>query len=229
MKTIGLIGGMSWESSLEYYRIINKKISNQVGGLSSAECMLYSLNFAEIELLQRNNEWEKAAAILSDIAKKLESAGADCVLICTNTMHKIAGQVQESLNVPLIHIGDTTAEAICEDKISKIGLLGTRYTMEEDFYHERLEERGIDVVTPGQVARTELNRIIFEELCQGVFLPESKKKIQAMIEDLRSEGAQAIVLGCTEIPLIIKQEDSSLPLYNTMDIHARKAVEFALG
>ncbi|ASN04696.1 aspartate/glutamate racemase family protein [Virgibacillus necropolis] len=229
MKTIGLIGGMSWESSLEYYRIINKRINNQAGGLTSAECIMYSVNFAEIEYLQRNNEWDKAATILVNIAKKLESVGADCVLICTNTMHKIASHVQEAIKVPLIHIGEATSEAISEDNISKIGLLGTRYTMEEDFYHDSLDQRGIQVVTPDQTARAELNRIIFEELCQGEFLAESKQKIQSMIENLRLAGAKAIVLGCTEIPLIIKQEDCSLPLYNTMDIHARKAVEFSLG
>lgn len=228
MKTIGLIGGMSWESSLEYYRKINRKISEQVGGLTSAECIMYSVNFAEIEKLQREGEWEKAAVIISDIAIKLETAGADCVLICTNTMHKIADEVQASLHVPLIHIGDATADAICEDSITRVGLLGTRYTMEENFYHDRLKERKIEVVTPNQSERTELNRIIFEELCQGEFLPASKKRIQGMIEELQVAGAQAIVLGCTEIPLIIEQADSPLPLYNTLEIHATKAVEFAL-
>lgn len=228
MKKIGLVGGMSWESSLEYYRKINKKVSNQVGGLASAACIMYSVNFAEIEDLQRHGEWEKAAAIISDIAIKLETAGADCVLICTNTMHKVADQVQYALHIPLIHIGDATADAICEDTITKVGLLGTSYTMEENFYHERLKDRGIEVVTPNQPERTELNRVIFEELCQGEFLPESKKKIQVMIKNLQVAGAQAIVLGCTEIPLIIEQDDSPLPLYNTLEIHATKAVKFAL-
>ncbi|WP_430790897.1 aspartate/glutamate racemase family protein [Virgibacillus flavescens] len=229
MKTIGLIGGMSWESSAEYYRIINRKVAAQLGGLASATCILYSVNFEEIEQLQRNNEWGKAASIISDAAGKLEAAGADCVLICTNTMHKIADHVQEALTVPLLHIGSATAAAIRSDNRTKVGLLGTRYTMEEDFYQERLNDQGIQVVTPDQSDRTELNRIIFEELCQGKFLPESKKKIQAMIEDLRENGAQAIVLGCTEIPLIIKDADSPLPIYSTMEIHAAKAVEFALS
>ncbi|ASK62679.1 aspartate racemase [Virgibacillus phasianinus] len=228
MKTIGLVGGMSWGSSVEYYRQINQKVGNLVGGLVSAECILYSVNFDEVEKLQRNGQWEKASDMLCNIAKKLEFAGADCIVICTNTMHKVADKVKEVLNVPLIHIGDATAEAILKDKISKIGLLGTRYTMEGDFYYDKLVIRGIQVVTPEEMARKELNRIIFEELCQGSFQQNSKETIQAMIEELRLAGAKAIVLGCTEIPLIIKQADSSLPIYNTLDIHVSKAVEFAL-
>ncbi|MFZ3576874.1 aspartate/glutamate racemase family protein [Virgibacillus sp. DJP39] len=229
MKTIGLIGGMSWESSLEYYRIINKQISTHAGGLNSAECILYSVNFAEIEDMQSNNKWEQAASTLSTIAVKLQEAGADCIVICTNTMHKIAAHVQAAVQIPLIHIGDATAKEIHAEGLTKVGLLGTRYTMEEDFYHDSLTKQGIHAITPDQSARTELNRIIFEQLCQGIFTLDSKNKIQAMIDNLRADGAQAIILGCTEIPLIIKQEDSTLPLYNTMNIHAAKAVEFALA
>ncbi|WP_163970606.1 aspartate/glutamate racemase family protein [Oceanobacillus halotolerans] len=228
MKTIGLIGGMSWESSLEYYRIVNQQVSEKLGGLHSAKCILYSVDFAEIEEYQRNGDWDKSATILANVAGDLEKAGADMIVLATNTMHKVAADIEAAITVPFIHIGDATAKAITEQNIHKVGLLGTKYTMEEDFYHERLQQHQIDVLTPGKEEREELNRIIFEELCVGKILDESREKVKSMIEHLKQEGAEGIVLGCTEVPLLIKQKDSSLPVFSTMDIHVTKAVEEAL-
>ncbi|MFD1037050.1 aspartate/glutamate racemase family protein [Virgibacillus byunsanensis] len=229
MKTVGLIGGMSWESSLEYYRQLNKQVSEKLGGLHSARCLMYSVDFDEIETYQRRGEWDESARVLSDIASTLESAGADCVVIATNTMHKVAEDVQAAISIPLLHIGDATAHAIAEKNIRKVGLLGTKYTMEEDFYQARLNDNDISVIIPDQDDRIEVNRIIFEELCMGKMLDESRKKVSMMIDQLKQQGAEGIVLGCTEIPLLIKQENSNLPIFNTMDIHVTKAVEFALN
>ncbi|MDC3423156.1 aspartate/glutamate racemase family protein [Aquibacillus sp. 3ASR75-11] len=229
MKVLGLIGGMSWESSSEYYRKLNQAIAQKLGGLHSAECILYSIDFNEIDLLQRQGEWEKAGQKIATIAKKLENAGAELLLLCTNTMHKVADTIERDLSIPLVHIGDATAKEITSAGISKVGLLGTTYTMEEDFYHDRLNKHGVKVITPNNENRSELNRIIFDELCKGIFVDDSKEKIIKMLQSLKEQGAEGIVLGCTEIPLIIKDEDSPLPIFNTLEIHVQTAVNLALS
>lgn len=228
MKTIGLIGGMSWESSLEYYRIINKEVNARLGGLHSAQCLLYSVDFAEIERLQSAGEWQQAGEQLSRVASKLEQAGADFIVICTNTMHKVVGQIEEKISVPVLHIADTTAEEIGRRKLGKVGLLGTRYTMEQDFYRLRIESHGIEVGVPGSEQRDEINRIIFEELVAGELRQTSKEFFQQVIRDLVAEGAEGIILGCTEIGLLIKPEDADVPLFDTAQIHAIQAVKRAL-
>lgn len=228
MKTIGLIGGMSWESSLEYYRIINKEVNARLGGLHSAQCLLYSVDFAEIERLQSAGEWQQAGEQLSRVASKLEQAGADFIVICTNTMHKVVGQIEEKISVPVLHIADTTAEEIGRRKLAKVGLLGTRYTMEQDFYRLRIESHGIEVGVPGSEQRDEINRIIFEELVAGELRQTSKEFFQQVIRDLVAEGAEGIILGCTEIGLLIKPEDADVPLFDTAQIHAIQAVKRAL-
>ncbi|MFB5662249.1 aspartate/glutamate racemase family protein [Alteribacillus sp. HJP-4] len=225
MKTIGLIGGMSWESSLEYYRKINELVSNRLGGLHSAKCVMYSVDFAEIEAFQRRGEWHNAAEKLVYAARKLEAAGADYLMICANTMHKIAGDVQENITIPLLHIGEAAAAEIQNQKLNKIGLLGTIYTMEDTFYKERLEKLGIEVLIPEEQERKELNRIIYEELCHGSFQKQSKQSILRMMDALMEKGAEGLVLGCTEIPLIVDAGDHQLPQFNTLDIHVRQAVE----
>lgn len=229
MKTIGLIGGMSWESSAEYYRILNEEVKQQLGGLHSAKCILFSLDFEEIEALQALGNWEQAGEILASAAAALERAGADFVLICTNTMHKVAEKVERKINIPLLHIGDATAAKIKNAGIRKIGLLGTRYTMEMDFYKSRLAASGLDVLIPKESDRGEINRIIFEELCLGEIRTDSKTYFLSVIEKLLESGAEGIILGCTEIGLLIKTEDISDPLFDTTAIHALAAVEKALG
>lgn len=229
MKTIGLIGGMSWESSTEYYRIINEEVKKKLGGLHSAKCILYSVDFEEIEVCQSNGEWEKAALILSEAARSLEAAGADFIIICTNTMHKVANEIQTGIHIPILHIADITAQHVIANGIKTIGLLGTRYTMEQDFYKSRLEAQGIKVLIPEEAARTVVNHVIYHELCLGQFSKESKDKYKKIIEDLIKKGAEGIILGCTEIGLLVKPEDSAVPLFNTTVLHARGAVDFALA
>lgn len=229
MKTIGLIGGMSWESSAEYYRILNEEVKRQLGGLHSAKCILFSLDFEEIEALQAQGNWEQAGEILASAAATLERAGADFILICTNTMHKVAETVERKINIPLLHIGDATAAKIKNAGIQNVGLLGTQYTMEMDFYKSRLAASGLDVLIPGESDRREINRIIFEELCLGEIRTDSKMYFLSVIEKLLESGAEGIVLGCTEIGLLIKTEDISAPLFDTTAIHALAAVEKALG
>ncbi len=230
MKTIGLIGGMSWESSLEYYRIINEKVKEKLGGLHSAKCVMYSVNFAEIEKLQREGKWEDATEMMIDAARRVERAGAEIVLICTNTMHKMADEVEKSVGIPLLHIADVAAKEIKSKGFETVGLLGTRFTMEQDFYKGRLEKRhNIRVIIPEEKERETVHRIIFNELCLGIVKEESKEKFKSIIENLVAHGAEGVILGCTEIPLIIKAEDSSVPFFDTTYIHASQAVEFALG
>ncbi|OHX51818.1 aspartate racemase [Planococcus salinarum] len=229
MKTIGLIGGMSWESSLEYYRTINKEVNARLGGLHSAECLLYSVDFAEIERLQSAREWQQAGEQLSEVAYKLEQAGADFIVICTNTMHKVVEHIEEKISVPVLHIADTTAEEIGRRNLTKVGLLGTRYTMEQDFYRLRIESHGIEVGVPETEQRDEINRIIFEELVAGELRQTSKEFFQQAIRDLVTEGAEGIILGCTEIGLLIKPEDADVPLFDTAQIHAVQAVKRALA
>jgi aspartate racemase len=229
MKTIGLIGGMSWESTLEYYRIINEMVKEKLGGLNSAKILMYSVNFAEIAELQHKDEWSELSQILTDIAVKLENGGAEAVLICTNTMHKVADEVQKGINVPLINIIDVTAERIKNKGLKRVGLLGTKFTMEDEFYRKRLEKYGIQVLIPDEEGREVVHSVIYNELCVGVIKPESKEAYLKIIQDLSSKGAEGVVLGCTEIPLLIKQEDCDIPIFDTTRIHAEAAVKFALN
>lgn len=228
MKTIGLIGGMSWHSSLEYYRIINTTVQEMLGGQHSAKSVMYSFNFAEIESLQIQGKWETLTKKIIEAAKRLEDVGADFIVICTNTVHKVADEVQDSISIPLLHIADTTAERM-RGKFKKIGLLGTKFTMEEDFYKGRLEKKyGFEVITPGEDDRRVVHDIIYNELVIGKIMQSSKEKYIKIIKTLIKRGAECIILGCTEIPLLIKQEDFDLPLLDTTAIHAKSAVEFAL-
>lgn len=229
MKTIGLIGGMSWESSLEYYRIINEEVKKRLGGFHSAQCLMYSVDFSEIEVLQHRGEWEKLAWILSQVAVRLEAGGADFLVLCTNTMHKVAPQIEAAVNIPLLHIADPTAERIKARGYRKIGLLGTRFTMEEDFYRGRLEKKhGLEVLVPEPAEREMVHHVIYYELCDGRLQEESRRKFAAVIEKLAAAGAQGVILGCTEIGLLVKEKDSLLPLFDTTIIHAEAAVEYAL-
>ncbi|MFD7442407.1 aspartate/glutamate racemase family protein [Streptomyces sp. NPDC059909] len=229
MKTIGLIGGMSWESSAEYYRLLNELVRERVGGLHSARCILHSVDFADIEQLQVAGEWEKAGEILAEAARGLEAAGAELLLICTNTMHKVAGQVADAVDVPLLHLGDATAEAVKGAGIERVGLLGTAFTMEQDFYRDRLAGHGLEVLTPDAAGRAEVHRVIYEELCLGVVREESRRAYQRVIGELVDRGAEGVVLGCTEIELLIRPEDSPVPVFATTRLHAEAAVRAALG
>lgn len=229
MQTIGLIGGMSWESSAEYYRILNEEAKRQLGGLHSAKCILYSLDFEEIEALQAQGDWQEAGELLGAAAASLERAGADFIIICTNTMHQAAGAVEQAVGIPLLHIGDATAVKVKSAGIRKIGLLGTRYTMEMDFYKSRLEAHGLEVVIPEEGERQEINRVIFEELCLGEIREASKTFYLKVISNLEKSGAEGVILGCTEIGLLVKAEDTDALLFDTTAIHALAAMEKALG
>jgi len=228
MKTIGLIGGMSWESTVTYYQMINEGIKDSLGGLHSAKVLLYSVDFFEIEALMSRGAWDDAAELLGDVAHRLEAAGADMILICTNTLHKVAPQVQSRIRVPLVHIAEAAAEELLSKGITRVGLLGTKYTMMQEFYREKLTERGIDVLIPEGEEIDLVNRVIFDELCLGVVKEDSKAAYLKVIANLQARGAQGILLGCTELGLIVSQEDVSLPLFDTTVIHAKKAVELAL-
>ncbi|WP_246939354.1 aspartate/glutamate racemase family protein [Bacillus pinisoli] len=228
MKTIGLIGGMSWESSVEYYRIINEEVKNRLGGLHSAKCILFSVDFDEVERYQVEGEWERAGYMLGNIARNLEQAGADFIVICTNTMHKVVSLVEQHIGIPILHIADATAHQINKLDIGTVGLLGTRYTMEQDFYKERLISNNIDVLIPMEDEIELVNKIIFEELCLGKIKQSSKDYFKQIIQKLVERGAQGIVLGCTEIGLLIKPEDAEVPLFDTAHIHAKEAVNVAL-
>jgi aspartate racemase len=229
MKTIGLIGGMSWESSIEYYRIINETAKAKLGGLHSARSLMITVDFAEIEKLQHEDRWDEAAQILVKCAQDLERGGADCIVLCTNTMHKLADQIIASVTIPFLHIADATAEKIVAAGMKRIGLLGTRFTMEHDFYKGRLIHNfGLDVLVPNQADRDIVHRVIYEELVQGKILEASREEYKRIMQSLIAKGAQGIILGCTEIELLVKQEDSSVPLFATTTIHAVAAVEYAL-
>lgn len=230
MKTIGLLGGMSWESTQGYYRIINQGVKQSLGGLHSARILLYSLDFEDIAAQQRAGDWEAAGGILADAAVRLESAGAEGLLICTNTMHKVAPVIEQAISIPLLHIADATAEALVSQGVTNVGLLGTLFTMEQDFYRGRLHDHyGLNVLIPESEDRRSVNRIIFEELCQGRFEPASKTVLLNIIGKLQKDGADAVILGCTELGMLIEQTDTPVPLLDTTLIHARKAVEFVLG
>lgn len=229
MKTIGLIGGMSWESSVEYYRIINEKIKEKLGGLHSAKSLMYSVDFEEIEKLQHQGKWQELTEIMINAAKRLENGGADFIVICTNTMHKMAEDIQNNVKIPLLHIADATAEKIKDREIKKVGLLGTKFTMEEDFYKGRLINKyGIQVLIPNENDRQIVHDVIYKELCLGVVNPESKEKFIKIIRSLVSNGAEAVILGCTEIPLLIQQNDVEIPIFDTTKIHAEAAVEWSI-
>lgn len=228
MKTIGLIGGMSWESTIPYYRIINEEVKNRLGGLHSAKIVLYSVEFDEIERCQSSGDWERSGDILGRAAQGLETAGADFLLICTNTMHKVAPQVASMVRIPLVHIADATADELETSGIHRVGLLGTRYTMTQDFYKQILIGRGIDVVIPDEPDIGLVNNVIFHELCVGERREESRRQFQRIIAGLKEKGAQGVILGCTEIGMLIQQSDSSLPVFDTTVIHAKRAAEMAL-
>lgn len=229
MKTTGLLGGMSWESTQTYYRLINEGIKQQLGGLHSAKIVLYSVDFADIEALQMQGDWQRAGELLAAAAQSVEKAGADFLLICTNTMHKVAPEIAAAINIPVLHIADATADVLLAHGVTTTGLLGTRFTMEQSFYRDRLQDRGINVLVPGQPERDTVHRIIYEELCQGRIRDESRRAYLAIIDQLQKQGAQAVILGCTEISLLVSPADTATPLYDTTAIHAQRAVSAALA
>ena len=228
MRTIGLIGGMSWESSAEYYRLINQQVREQLGPLRSAKLLMYSVDFGPVEQAQHAGRWEDAALILVDAAQRLQAGGAECIVLCTNTMHRVAEQIQNAVEVPFLHIADPVAQAAREAGTLKVGLLGTAFSMEQPFLKERLGSQGLEVLVPDAEERQALHRIIYEELCVGIISAESRRVYQQVIASLMARGAQAVILGCTEIGLLIKPEHSPLPLFDTTELHARAAVAFAL-
>ncbi|EGU43424.1 hypothetical protein VII00023_16370 [Vibrio ichthyoenteri ATCC 700023] len=229
MKTIGLIGGMSWESTTSYYKAINQGIKAQLGGLHSAKICLYSVDFHEIEQLQHQGLWDETAAILGRAAQSVQAGGADFVLICTNTMHKVAPQISQQIAIPILHIADATAAKLVQDGITKVGLLGTRFTMEQNFYKQRLTEQfGIEVVIPDEQQRNRVHDVIYNQLCQGKIYDDSRSAYLSIIDSLAEQGAQAVILGCTEIALLVEQQHTPVPLYDTTQIHAHAAVMEAL-
>ena len=228
LKTIGLIGGMSWESTATYYKIINGTVKEKLGGLHSAKCILYSVDFQEIEECQANGNWEKSGEILGEAAYNLEKAGADFIVICTNTMHKVVDQIKEKISIPILHIAEMTAEKILEKGLENIALLGTKYTMEQDFYKSKLIEKGINVIIPDKNDIEIINEVIYDELCLGTINSDSKKKFLEIVDKLRNKGAEGIILGCTEIGLLIKNADTEVPLFDTAIIHAEQAAIYSI-
>jgi aspartate racemase len=230
MKTIGLIGGMSWESSAEYYRIINQSMKAKLGGHNNARSLMLTVNFQDVEVLQHQNEWDSLGALMRDAAQRLQAGGADFIVLCTNTMHKLAELIESAVTIPLLHIADPTAEAIKARGLIKVGLLGTRFTMEQHFYRGRLESRhGFSVLTPDESDRDIVHKVIYDELCHGHIIEKSRRSYERIINDLKAQGAQAVILGCTEIALLIKPGDSSLPIFDTTQLHAEAATAMALS
>ena len=230
MKTIGLIGGMSWESTQSYYQLLNQGVKNKLGGLHSAKIVLVSLDFAHIAALQQQQDWPQMAEILIKAAKQVEAAGADYLLICTNTMHKLAEQVQAAVAIPLLHIADAVGENLIQHSFKKVALLGTQFTMEQDFYKQRLADKfAIDVLIPDTQGRETVHRVIYDELCKGIISPESKAEYLTIIDDLTQQGAEAIILGCTEIALLVQQSDTSVPLLDSTTLHCAMALENSLN
>lgn len=229
MRTIGLIGGMSWESSAEYYRLINQQVRDRLGPLRSARLLMYSVDFGPVEQAQHAGRWDDAAAILVDAARRLQAGGAECVVLCTNTMHKVAKQIQAAIDIPFLHIAEPAAQAALAIDAPTVGLLGTAFTMEQDFLKQRLIARGLTVLVPDEAERQAVHRIIYDELCVGIISDSSRQTYQRVIESLTARGAQAIILGCTEIGLLIKPQHSTLPLLDTTELHAQAAVAFALS
>lgn len=230
MKTIGMIGGMSWESTVSYYQALNEGVKEKLGGLHSAKICMNSVDFAEIEALQHQGKWDETAVILSQAAKSVENAGADFILICTNTMHKVVPQIASSISIPILHIADATAQKLIKQKVTKVGLLGTRFTMEQDFYKGRLTNQfGIEVVVPEESDREKIHSIIYDELCKGIISEESRLMYVDIINKLKEQGVEGVILGCTEIALLVQQQHSSVPLFDTTAIHAEAAVNLALA
>ncbi|MFW9829094.1 MAG: aspartate/glutamate racemase family protein [Candidatus Thorarchaeota archaeon] len=230
MKLLGLIGGMSWENTIEYYRIINEMVKSRLHGWNSARIILYSVNFEEILSLQNQQKWDKIAEIMINISKKLELAGSSAIVICSNSMHKIAKNIEEKIKIPLIHVVDATAKVIIEKKINKVGLLGTKFTMEGGFYKERLKNKyNIDTIIPDQEEREYIHKIIYTELAQNIILNPTKQRILEIIKNLKFQGVTGVILGCTELPLIIKSNDVEIPLFDTLKIHLKAAIDFALN
>ena len=229
MRTIGLLGGMSWESSAEYYRLLNELVRERLGGLHSARCVLVSVDFAEVEELQVAGEWERAGVLLAEAAVSLQRAGAELVLLCTNTMHRVADQVEAALDVPFLHLADATARSVRRAGVGTVGLLGTAFTMEQDFYRGRLESHGLRVLVPDAEDRAEVHRVIYEELCLGVLEDTSRSRYRAVIGRLVERGARGVILGCTEIELLVGPDDSPVPVFPTTRLHVEAAVERALG
>ncbi|WP_339532468.1 aspartate/glutamate racemase family protein [Pseudomonas mucidolens] len=229
MRTIGLIGGMSWESSAEYYRMINQQVRDQIGPLRSAPLLMYSVDFGPVEQAQHAGRWDDAALILEDAARRLQAGGAECIVLCTNTMHRVAAKIEAAVSVPFLHIADAAGAAAVEANTLTVGLLGTAFTMEQDFIKTRLAAQGLTVLVPDAQERQAVHRIIYEELCVGVISHASRQVYQQVIRSLAARGAQAVILGCTEIGLLIKPEHSDLPLLDTTELHAQAAVAFALG
>jgi aspartate racemase len=230
MKTLGLIGGMSWESTVPYYQHINQTVKEALGGLHSAKLILYSVDFAEVARLQASGQWDAAGTMLAEVARQLERAGADALVLCTNTMHKVANAIEDAVDIPLIHIADPTAQAIQQAGLTRVGLLGTRFTMEQDFYRSRLESRyGLTVLTPPPETRDEVHRIIFEELCMGQVRATSQQTLMQVTAELQAQGAQAIILGCTELAMSLQPQHLNLPLFDTTALHARSAAVWALS
>lgn len=229
MKTIGLIGGMSWESTLEYYRIINQAVKERLGGFHSAKLVMYSVDFAEVEDMQHKGQWDRAAVLLTDAARRVGAAGADFALLATNTMHRVFEEIRRDAGLPLLHIADVTGREIAARGLVRVGLLGTRFTMEQEFYKGRLaRDHGLDVLIPDEDERWAIHAILYDELCLGQIREASREVFRGIIARLAARGAQGIILGCTEIPLIVKQKDYGLPLFDTTDLHARAAVDLAL-
>lgn len=228
MRTLGLLGGMSWESTLPYYRVLNERVRDRLGGLHSARLLLYSVDFAEIEALQHRGEWDAAGELLADAARRLEQAGAQAMVICTNTMHRVAAHVEAATTVPLLHIADATARRIHASGLRSVALLGTRFTMEQAFYRERLERSGLRVIVPDAAARERIHAIIYDELCRGVIRDESRAFYRQAMAALVEQGAQGVILGCTEIALLVGADDASVPLFDTARIHAEDAADWAM-
>ncbi len=229
MKTIGLIGGVTWLSTMEYYKMLNQMVNERLGGVSSAKLIIHSVNFEEIKTLTEAGDWDAISSILCDAALKLEAAGATCLLIGANTMHKVADQIQAAISIPVLHIARATAEAINKQSLKKVALLGTRYVMQMDFYKDKLAEQGIAVMIPGKEDIDYLNNAIYTEFGKGIFLPETKKRFLEIMERMIANGAEGIIFGCTEIPMLVSQDDCTVPVFDTTRIHATKAIDFSLG
>ena len=230
MKTIGMLGGMSWESTASYYKAINEGVKSELGGLNSAKICLYSVNFNEIESLQHQGKWHETAVILAQAAKSVEAGGADFLMICTNTMHKVVPEIETEINIPILHIADATAQQLLADGVKKVGLLGTRFTMEQAFYKNRLTDKfGIEVFVPNADDRTLVHNVIYDELCRSIINADSRAKYLSIVKSLHQQGAEAVILGCTEIALLIQQAHTDVPLYDTTQIHAQQAVQLALS
>ncbi len=229
MRVIGMLGGMSWESSAQYYRLVNELARERLGGLHSARLVLVSVDFAEIEQLQVTGQWEQAGELLAEAAKSAEAAGAELLLLCTNTMHKVAGHIQDAVSIPLLHLADTTAAAVQRAQLSTVGLLGTAFTMEQDFYRDRLASHGLTVLVPSAQDRAQVHRVIYEELCLGEVREASRQAYQKVIGRLEHAGAEGVILGCTEIELLIRPQDSPIPVFPTTQLHAEAAIEQALA